>query len=87
MSSTTEAEFTAIYVQHRAGSPPIPWGPTTIDEIRRQNDLYDLLSLRAMQAVEQHWPAIKKHLDVTDPHVLARRLSLIPLERLEGQLD
>jgi hypothetical protein len=40
----TEAEFTALYVQHRAGSPPIPWGPTTADQIRDQQKLWHQLA-------------------------------------------
>jgi hypothetical protein len=83
----TEAEFTALYVQHRAGSPPIPWGPTTADQIRDQQKLWDQLADRASYAVERHWLAIERHLQTTDPSELARRLAMLPLERLNHPLE
>jgi len=83
----TEAEFTSLYVQHRAGSPPIPWGPTTADQIRDQMRLWDQIASRAEAAVHRHWPAIERHLKTTEPNELAHRLCLIPLERLDHPLE
>ncbi len=83
----TEPEFTSLYRQHRAGSPPIPWGATTADQIRDQMRLWDQIATLAEEAVHRHWPAIERHLETTEPNELARRLSLIPLERLDRTLE
>lgn len=83
----TEPEFTALYVQHRAGSPPIPFGPCTVDRYRDMCRLWDEVANRAEAAVHRHWPAIERHLQKTDPNELARRLCMIPLERLDCTLE
>ncbi len=75
-------EFAQLYCQYRAGSPPIPYGPTSSDEYWRQVSMWQTLHLDAYQAVLRFQDAIIKKLKTMDPRVLADRLARVSLERL-----